>query len=74
MGPAMAISVAITLLAAVTLAPALMQMFGRVLFWPNLGSAGGDHGAGEQPLVLRDDQPVELDEDVSVADEAVGSR
>ena len=74
MGPAMAISVAVTLLAAVTLAPALMQMFGRVLFWPNLGSAGGDHGAGEQPLVLRDDQPVELDEDVSVADEAVGSR
>lgn len=53
MGPAMAISVAITLLAAVTLAPALMRMFGRALFWPNAGTAGGDHGAGDEPLVLR---------------------
>lgn len=53
MGPAMAISVAITLLAAVTLTPALMRLFGRHLFWPNAGTAGGHHGAGDQPLVLR---------------------
>lgn len=49
MGPAMAIAIAITLLASLTLAPALMQMFGRWLFWPNLGVAG-EHG-GDEPLL-----------------------
>lgn len=55
MGPAMAISVALTLLTALTLTPALMRMFGRRLFWPNPASTSiGEHGAGDQPLVLRD--------------------
>lgn len=53
MGPAMALSVAVTLLAAITLAPALMRLFGRFLFWPGRGTAGGDHGAGDEPLLLR---------------------
>jgi putative drug exporter of the RND superfamily len=34
MGPALAIAVAITLLAGLTLTPALMQLAGRWLFWP----------------------------------------
>lgn len=53
MGPAMALSVAVTLLAAVTLAPALMRLLNRHLFWPGRGTAGGDHGAGDAPLLLR---------------------
>ena len=59
MGPAMAISVALTLLTALTLTPALMRMFGRRLFWPNAASSSiGEHGAGDQPLVLRDAEHV----------------
>lgn len=73
MGPAMAISVAVTLLAAVTLAPALMRLFGRALFWPNAGTAGGDHGAGDEPLVLRQGHHVGVDLGDEV-DEPVGSR
>lgn len=46
MGPAMAIAVTITLLAALTLAPALMRSFGRFLFWPDLGTAG-EHGGAD---------------------------
>jgi RND superfamily putative drug exporter len=34
MGPALALSIAITLLAALTVAPALMSILGRYLFWP----------------------------------------
>lgn len=34
-GPALAIAVAVTLLAALTLVPALMTIFGRTLFWPS---------------------------------------
>lgn len=33
-GPAMAIAVAVTLVAGLTLTPALMRVFGRSLFWP----------------------------------------
>lgn len=33
-GPAMAVAVAVTLVAGLTLTPALMRAFGRVLFWP----------------------------------------
>ena len=49
MGPAMAIAVAITLLAAMTLTPALMHMFGRWLFWPE-SSVAGSHGASSMLL------------------------
>lgn len=57
MGPAMAIAVAITLLAALTLAPALMRLFGRHLFWPGGGKVA-PHGADDVPLVLRHGEPV----------------
>ena len=73
MGPAMALSVAVTLLAAVTLAPALMRLFGRALFWPNRGTGGGDHGAGDQPLVLRQGDRVGVDVTDQV-DEPAGAR
>lgn len=64
MGPAMAISVALTLLTALTLTPALMRMFGRRLFWPNAASARiGEHGAGDQPLVLREAEHVDYEAD-----------
>lgn len=52
-GPAMAITIAITLVTALTLAPALMRMLGEALFWPHRGIRG-DHDAGQQPLVLAD--------------------
>ncbi len=57
MGPAMAIAVAITLLAALTLAPALMRLFGRHLFWPGGGTVA-PHGADDVPLVVRHGEPV----------------
>lgn len=43
-GPAMAVAVGVTLLAGITLTPALMRAFGRKLFWPahpeDLAAAG----------------------------------
>ncbi len=50
MGPAMAIAVAVTLAAALTLTPALMRMFGRTLFWPHKAPRG-THGGGRPVLV-----------------------
>ncbi len=35
MGPLLGISILITLLAALTLSPALASLFGKILFWPN---------------------------------------
>jgi putative drug exporter of the RND superfamily len=46
MGPAMAIAVAITLIVAVTLTPALMRLFGPYLFWPDRGIRG-EHGTDD---------------------------
>ena len=34
MGPGIAIAIAVTLLAALTLSPALLSIFGHYLFWP----------------------------------------
>ena len=46
-GPSMAIAVLVTLVAGLTLTPALMRAFGRSLFWPahpdRLAEAGGMH-------------------------------
>lgn len=47
-GPAMAIAVAITLLAGLTLTPALMRMFGGVLFWPHRAPR---HARGDRLLI-----------------------
>ncbi|MBW3620878.1 MAG: MMPL family transporter [Actinobacteria bacterium] len=44
MGPAMALAIAITFLAALTLTPALMHVFGRWLFWPASGIRGSHPG------------------------------
>lgn len=54
MGPALAISIAVTVLTALTLAPALMRLMGRWLFWPErhhtrLTTTGPDH----EGLVVR---------------------
>jgi putative drug exporter of the RND superfamily len=38
MGPAMAIAIGITLVAGLTLVPAMMKMFGGLLLWPHPGS------------------------------------
>ncbi len=44
-GPALAIAVAVTLLAALTLVPALMTLFGKKLFWPSKNWAQEPAGA-----------------------------
>ncbi len=54
MGPALAISIAVTVLTALTLAPALMRLTGRWLFWPErhhtrLTTTGPD----DEALVVR---------------------
>lgn len=40
LGPALAIGLVITLISALTLLPALLSIFGRVLFWPSSVRAG----------------------------------
>jgi putative drug exporter of the RND superfamily len=54
MGPALAVSIAVTVLTALTLAPALMRLFGRWLFWPERFRAALSTTSPEQvPLVVR---------------------
>lgn len=47
-GPALAIAIVVTLVAGLTLTPALLAIFGRALFWPlherTAASAAGDRG------------------------------
>ncbi len=49
-GPAMALAIAVTLAAGLTLAPAFLVVFGPALFWPRhpkpIGDEGGDLGLG----------------------------
>lgn len=47
MGPALAVAVAITLLAGVTLTPALMRLAGPALFWPRRPAARAAATVGE---------------------------
>jgi RND superfamily putative drug exporter len=42
LGPALAIGVAVTLLAGLTLLPALLAIFGRKSFWPRVPAAGSE--------------------------------
>lgn len=42
LGPSLAIGIALMLLAALTLLPALLSIFGRAAFWPSKVSAGED--------------------------------
>src|SRR5438132_1441077 len=42
LGPSLAVGVAVMLTAALTLLPALLAIFGRVLFWPSHPSLGQD--------------------------------
>jgi putative drug exporter of the RND superfamily len=53
MGPALAISIALTLVAGLTLTPALMRAFGRYLFWPRRSAeeAAGTHGEADADRV-----------------------
>ena len=51
MGPALAVTVAITLIAGVTLTPALVRASGRWLFWPH--PSGRGPAVEGTPLVLR---------------------
>lgn len=53
LGPAIALSVAITLVAALTIAPALMRLFGRHLFWPDR-LAPVTHADGHDQLLIHD--------------------
>ena len=50
MGPMMGLAIFITLLAALTLAPALASVFGRVLFWPRRDEPHGDKAAKHSPF------------------------
>lgn len=49
LGPALAVTVFIALLAGVTLTPALVRLFGRALFWP---SATGPGPTGARPPLI----------------------
>jgi putative drug exporter of the RND superfamily len=52
MGPALAVTIGVTMVAAITLAPALMRMAGRYLFWPEaLGTPVMATGGEDVPLV-----------------------
>jgi len=76
MGPALAISIAVTVVTALTLAPALMRLLGRWLFWPERFHARlSTTDPGQLPLVVRraDDlglAPPEDDADVVAGDPA----
>ena len=48
-GPGLAVAVLVALVAAVTLVPAALAVFGRALFWPSLASPG-EEPAGESRI------------------------
>jgi putative drug exporter of the RND superfamily len=54
MGPALAVAVAVTLVAGVTLTPALMRLFGPVLFWPSRFQLPRPRAGQAEPLIARE--------------------
>jgi putative drug exporter of the RND superfamily len=71
MGPALAVSIAVTVLTALTLAPALMRLFGRWLFWPERFRAKLSTTDPDQlPLVVRQADELGLGRD---QDEGAGT-
>jgi putative drug exporter of the RND superfamily len=50
MGPMMGLAIFITLLAALTLAPALASVFGKILFWPSNEAKQRDKSARSSPF------------------------
>jgi putative drug exporter of the RND superfamily len=53
MGPALAISIAVTVVITLTLAPALMRLFGRRLFWPDRWGTPKQLPGHADPLVVQ---------------------
>jgi putative drug exporter of the RND superfamily len=53
MGPALAISIAVTVVITLTLAPALMRLFGRRLFWPDRWGTPKQLPGAADPLVVQ---------------------
>jgi putative drug exporter of the RND superfamily len=53
MGPALAISIAVTVVITLTLAPALMRLFGRRLFWPDRWGTPKQLPGDADPLVVQ---------------------
>jgi putative drug exporter of the RND superfamily len=53
MGPALAISIAVTVVITLTLAPALMRLFGRRLFWPDRWGTPKQLPGQADPLVVQ---------------------
>jgi putative drug exporter of the RND superfamily len=53
MGPALAISIAVTVVITLTLAPALMRLFGRHLFWPDRWGTPKHLPGHADPLVVQ---------------------
>jgi putative drug exporter of the RND superfamily len=70
MGPAMALAIAITLFAGLTLIPAMMKMFGRYLLWPQ-SDPRGVRGSDELLVLERADE-LGFDEELETVDGEAG--
>jgi putative drug exporter of the RND superfamily len=73
MGPALAVSIAVTVITALTLTPALMRLAGRWLFWPERFRAKLSTTDPDQvPLVVRQAHQLGLAADQDVAEPGRG--
>jgi putative drug exporter of the RND superfamily len=62
MGPALAISIAVTVIITLTLAPALMRLFGRYLFWPDRWGTPKQLPGDADPLVVQYRERLDLED------------